>query len=189
MRRLARRLFTLCSAVSLVLFLAACVLWVRSYFVGDQLRLNSWTSGYGRVEVVHREVLSTWGCLTFSRNELSSTDPDAAARVSRTPPPTVSYWAYARVGRNRLANQLVPHTMRVRNTSPMNVWASAYNALQVPFWMVSACFAVAPAAWLVRHHGRRRRQQLGQCPSCGYDLRATPGRCPECGTATSEVAV
>ena len=31
MRRLARRLFTLCSAVSLLLCVAVCVLWVRSY--------------------------------------------------------------------------------------------------------------------------------------------------------------
>ena len=31
MRRLARHLFTLCSAVSLVLCVAVCALWVRSY--------------------------------------------------------------------------------------------------------------------------------------------------------------
>ena len=35
MRRLVRRLFTLCSAVSLVLCVAACVLWVRSYRTMD----------------------------------------------------------------------------------------------------------------------------------------------------------
>ena len=35
MRRLARHLFAICRAVSLLLCIAACVLWVRSYRFGD----------------------------------------------------------------------------------------------------------------------------------------------------------
>ena len=35
MRRLARRLFTLCSAASLLLCVAVGVLWLRSYWVGE----------------------------------------------------------------------------------------------------------------------------------------------------------
>jgi hypothetical protein len=42
-----------------------------------------------------------------------------------------------------------------------------------------------PLARLICFMIDRRRDEL-VCPTCGYDLRATPERCPECGTVITQ---
>jgi hypothetical protein len=66
----------------------------------------------------------------------------------------------------------------------------------VPAWLLASFAGAWPLAKLISPFRRRARRhwfsRVGRCPSCGYDLRATPDRCPECGTkivcvSTSEV--
>jgi hypothetical protein len=55
--------------------------------------------------------------------------------------------------------------------------------ISVPFWLLIVI--TATAGWLLgrRNWLVRRRVINGQCPACGYDVRATPDHCPECGLA------
>lgn len=62
-------------------------------------------------------------------------------------------------------------------------------AFSIPHWPIAAALLVPGALWLRRRIVQWRRPRQGLCPTCGYDLRATPGRCPECGQTPGETPV
>jgi len=66
-----------------------------------------------------------------------------------------------------------------------------FRALPYGAWYAPLCWLATPLLTTLSAYGvhrvdqrarRARRQRLGLCRQCGYDLRASAERCPECGT-------
>ena len=66
------------------------------------------------------------------------------------------------------------------------IWIAVHNGPSIRDYLLAPMLALVvgtPVAILsFRYRRTLRRIEAGACPSCGYDLRATPDRCPECGT-------
>jgi hypothetical protein len=76
---------------------------------------------------------------------------------------------------------------------PRTLGRADYWSVAVPYRVAIAATALPAAtlltlAWTSRQ-SRRHRQSRGLCPTCGYDLRATPTRCPECGHSHRDATI
>ena len=211
MRQLARHLFTLSAAASLVLCVAVCVLWARSYHgeasllqsyaaedhVVFQFRGSSYSlrSTKGRLRLGNEHLMLEWRSRAYARIEQSL----ALGREMR--------WRLDRVRELRNASREMLRSEREVTRDAVGRLQDEIDALNeqddaldpfgippptvpgfayaVPHWVPAVGFAVLPAAWLVRRFRRSRALKRGLCTACGYDLRASPGRCPECGAAAA----
>jgi hypothetical protein len=155
--------------LSLLLCVATVGLWVRSYYKGE---LFGWMTGSRTLfyAVTGRGGI---GFASAAINQNQRVSPGWNYDAWRHPSygrggwPQLSFW-------NRRGFVLV-------TTGP-------YAGVLVPTWSLAALLLSLPAVQSIVFCVRRRRVQHGVCPSCGYDLRATPNRCPECGTVPKAAA-
>jgi hypothetical protein len=191
-----RRLFTFFSTLSLLLCAAVCVLWARSHRVYEQ---------FGRITPDHGAVIFRFaaGRVHFARHSywdhtFSLDQSWEWHRVQtswrwpmyvyqRAPDETFGFAHYvgsAWIWPGHLYPQV--NTRALPPRSDPRWWRDDYRAWVVPHGFLAALTAALPLLWLVRRRPWRRRERRrgkGLCPSCGYDVRATPERCPECGAA------
>jgi hypothetical protein len=186
MKRLARRLSTLCSAVSLLACVAVCVLWVRGYFRLDDVQLCfAWQPAADQYNTRWLAVQSFRGTMRFGvvRNDFRLDDPSWAKEFRTQQPPGFTLHVNSQPSLDIFYQLGTPGFLAEHQFVASGNRQDEYWNLQVRPWVVCIALAVLPALWLVRRHRARRARQAALCARCGYDLRASPERCPECGVS------
>jgi hypothetical protein len=181
-RRLARILFTLAAAVSLLACAAVCAEWGRdreasAYYVTTDGGTSTWYAMHG-VKVRPGRVRYEYSRLTAGPRQLAAFRGQPFARDSGRPAPP----AYLEGGVTPGADPGAGFGVDLWSQPSLTGTRRMY-VLEVPFWFLAAITGLLPGAWTAAFmRGAFRRPDDGRCRRCGYDLRATPWRCPECGT-------
>ena len=181
MRRLARHLSAIASALSLALCIGVMLLWGRSYDVADTVAYwrrvpsgkSAWMlSTYDGHVVVRRFgfVSGSWGSGKWAS--------DKAGWMFETRPLDWPIWPQA--GAREPGGKYEMGFGLLRQPEQ--------RAVAFPFWFACLVLLVLPIRRANRWARGRRWARAGRCSGCGYDLRASPDKCPECGTAGRSAA-
>ena len=193
MKRVARWAFNILAPVSLMLCVAACILWARSHKLYDSL--DAAPQGK-RLYLIH----SHCGQLWF---EARTYTEDVVARgprwqTSDRSPPLLEvlepgdyaydYWGFALADSERSAPPPGPRLPYIDVLIYPTAWPlPTVKALAIPHWALALCLAAMPTWAILRVYWSNKRRRSGLCSVCSYDLRATPDRCPECGSTYKTV--
>jgi hypothetical protein len=182
-----RRLFNLAASVSLALFVATVALWVRSYWIGD--RVDWWTKGENLASyrtIIDHTISTGRGVIGFDTRRWFD-EYEYGYHAPR--------WKRGRQDPRKLdidswdpSSKVFDAILGSYSIEDRKIgWGDYLSSrlIRVPFWPIAVVMSAIPVIWFVRLVRRVMRDHAGLCPSCGYDLRATPERCPECGTVTS----
>ena len=74
-----------------------------------------------------------------------------------------------------------PDAFFIFGRQPFYGYPRNYFNVHLYYWFVMPATALLPAVFVYKRLRKPRVVRAGLCPTCGYDLRATPSRCPECG--------
>jgi len=163
------RLLAILSALSLLLCIATCALWARSFLQCDRIA-RFYATGFFELESSHGSL----AIHSFSDGieSLGTRTPGWEMRSNREVPiwqsqPDFNDW--------RFLGFMAGGCWRL-DSAPEN-W------LVAPDYSIELALAVIPFFNFRVPRKARQRVASGLCLACGYDLRATIHRCPECGTA------
>jgi hypothetical protein len=187
-----RWLFNLATISSLILCVPTVAMWVRSYshFDGahyyfppdpDKAQTNLYVqSRWGETAIYRtRSKPSPNSDLVGLRTgsvpaQVIMKHPNAVGAMSNGP----LGFGFGHVADAQLSSSLRPGVP----------YRSTWTVIFIPYWAMIVLLAVLPCWWCLLRWRERRRQRVGHCPLCGYDLRATPDRCPECGAIRGAAA-
>ena len=192
-----RRLSNALAVLSLVPCVATVVLWVRSQWYADTFGReypespDRWQRG-GHVASVAGTIRCEWW---LRQNEPHAQRPNidwthTSWRLRSVP---ILSWSplYEGTWYGFDYSAYTYDNARPRSDGrPAPPLMSYVHRIYVPHWFVLIILLCVPAAWLLRAVRRQRalrRAAQMLCPSCGYDLRATPERCPECGAVPNQI--
>ena len=166
------------SVISLILMIASCVAWGRSYWRTESAERVS--------EGVVHVLAYGEGEYKWSRMNMRATGIDDGSFP----------WIVSSESADAIKSPYIDATddlfdlwvvqwyeKKMTDAIPLEI---PFTAVFVHIWFVTLLLSLMPTSWLLVYRKRCRRNRrikLGLCAACGYDMQGSldGGECPECG--------